>query len=34
QMLATVRGYLRGRQCRPHLVRRYFDERHVRYAAK
>lgn len=34
EMLATVRGYLRGRQRRPHLVRRYFDEEHVRYAAR
>jgi transposase len=26
-------GYLRGRQKRPHLVRRYFEAKHVRYAA-
>jgi transposase len=34
EMLAVVRGYLRGRQRRPHLVRRYFEEEHVRYAAR
>lgn len=34
QMLASVRGYLRGRQRRPHLVRKYFDEEHVRYATR
>ncbi len=26
-------GYLRGRQIRPDLVRRYFEAKHVRYAA-
>ena len=26
-------GYLRGRQKRPHLVQRYFNNKHVRYAA-
>ncbi|NJL24858.1 MAG: transposase [Calothrix sp. SM1_5_4] len=26
-------GYLRGRQKRPDLVKRYFHHRHVRYAA-
>ena len=26
-------GYLRGRQKRPDLVRRYFEAKHVRYAA-
>lgn len=26
-------GYLRGRQKRPDIVRRYFDAKHVRYAA-
>ena len=34
EMLAVVRGYLPGRQRRPHLVRRYFEEEHVRYAAR
>jgi hypothetical protein len=28
-----VRGYLRRRQRQPHIVRRYFEEVHVRYAA-
>jgi hypothetical protein len=26
-------GYLRGRQKRPALVRRYFEAKHIRYAA-
>jgi transposase len=33
EMMGAVRGYLRGRQRRPALVRRYFEEEHVRYAA-
>ena len=33
-MTQTARGYLRSRQRRPHLVKRYFQEEHVRYAAK
>jgi transposase len=33
QLLANVRGYLRGRQRQPHIVKRYFNEKHVRYAA-
>jgi len=32
-LIATVRGYLRSRQGQPHLVKRYFLEEHVRYAA-
>lgn len=32
-LMATVRGYLRSRQGRPHLVKRYFQEENVRYAA-
>lgn len=33
QMLQHIRGYLRSRQRRPALVKRYFHEPHVRYAA-
>ena len=33
QLMANVRRFLRSRQRRPLLVRRYFRERHVRYAA-
>jgi transposase len=33
EMLADVRGYLRGTQRRPEIVRGYFQEKHVRYAA-
>jgi len=33
EMVADVRGYLRNRQRRPYLVKKYFDEPHVRYAA-
>jgi transposase len=32
-LIARVRSYLRSRQRRPAIVRRYFHERHVRYAA-
>ena len=32
-LMATVRGFLRSRQRTPHIVRRYFLEKHVRYAA-
>jgi transposase len=32
-LMANVRGFLRSRQHRPATVRRYFLERHVRYAA-
>lgn len=34
EMMRTVRSYLRSRQRRPHVVRRYFQEEHVRYAAR
>jgi transposase len=33
ELMANVRGYLRSRQRQPHRVRKYFEERHVRYAA-
>ncbi len=33
EMTRTIRGYLRSRQRRPHMVKRYFQEEHVRYAA-
>lgn len=33
EMLADVRGYLRSTQRRPEIVRGYFQEKHVRYAA-
>lgn len=33
EMLADVRGYLRGTQRRPQIVQAYFQEEHVRYAA-
>jgi transposase len=33
QLVSTVRGYLRSRQRQPYVVRQYFEERHVRYAA-
>lgn len=33
QMMAQVRGHLRSRQKRPAVVRRFFEEPHVRYAA-
>lgn len=33
ELLANVRGYLRNRQRRPHIVQNYFNEEHVRYAA-
>ena len=33
QLMHTVRGYLRSRQCQPAVVRAYFQESHVRYAA-
>jgi len=33
QLVRNVRGYLRSRQRQPHVVRQYFDEQHVRYAA-
>jgi transposase len=33
ELLKNVRGYLRSRQRQPHMVKRYFKEQHVRYAA-
>ena len=33
ELMRNVRGYLRGRQKQPHVVRNYFNEKHVRYAA-
>ena len=33
ELKKNLLGYLRGRQKRPDLVRRYFHHRHVRYAA-
>lgn len=33
EMIETVRGYLRSRQKQPHIVKNYFKETHVRYAA-
>lgn len=33
ELMDNVRGFLRSRQRRPHVVCRYFLERHVRYAA-
>lgn len=33
ELITDVRGYLRSRQRKPHLVKQYFQEEHVRYAA-
>jgi transposase len=33
EMMDGVRGYLRSTQRQPHVVKRYFHESHVRYAA-
>lgn len=33
ELVTNVRSYLRSRQRHPHLVRQYFQEEHVRYAA-
>jgi transposase len=33
ELMDNVRRFLRSRQRRPHVVRRYFREHHVRYAA-
>jgi transposase len=33
EMKANLRGYLRSTQRQPHVVRSFFDEAHVRYAA-
>jgi transposase len=33
ELIDNVRGHLRRRQKQPHVVKRFFDEKHVRYAA-
>ena len=33
ELLTNVRGYLRSRQRQPRIVKKYFQEKHVRYAA-
>ena len=33
EMVTNVRSYLHGRQRQPHIVKQYFQEKHVRYAA-
>lgn len=33
ELTANLRSYLRKRQCQPHVVQKYFLEKHVRYAA-
>jgi len=33
ELVSTVRGYLKSRQRQPHVVQKYFEEEHVRYAA-
>jgi transposase len=33
ELLCNVRGYLRSRQRQPHIVKNYFKEEHVQYAA-
>lgn len=33
ELVGNVRGFLRSRQRRPNIVRNYFNEKHVRYAA-
>ena len=33
KLISNVRSYLRSRQRKPHIVRQYFQEKHVRYAA-
>jgi transposase len=33
ELIGQVRGHLRRRQKQPHVVRRFFQEEHVRYAA-
>jgi len=32
ELISNVRGYLRSRQRQPHIVKKYFEEKHVRYA--
>ena len=33
ELVSNVRGYLRSRQRQPHMVKKYFEESHVQYAA-
>lgn len=33
KLISNVRNYLRNRQQQPHIVKQYFQEKHVRYAA-
>ena len=33
EMVTNIRSYLRSRQRKPHIVKQYFKEKHVRYAA-
>lgn len=33
ELMANVRGFMYSKQKRPHTVRKYFQEKHVRYAA-
>ena len=33
ELMSNVRGYLRGRQRRPDIVKNYFQEEHVKYAS-
>ena len=32
ELVANTRSYLRSRQRQPHIVKKYFQEEHVRYA--
>ncbi len=34
ELIANTRGYLRSRQRQPNVVKKYFQEKHVRYAAE
>ena len=33
ELISNVRNYLRNRQQQPHIIKQYFQEKHVRYAA-
>ncbi|HDZ61612.1 MAG TPA: IS630 family transposase, partial [Nitrospirae bacterium] len=33
ELVSNLRSYLRSRQKKPYIVRNYFNEEHVRYAA-
>jgi transposase len=33
ELVSNVRGYLHSRQRKPHIVKKYFEESHVQYAA-